>query len=157
MLLLLGSLIFTKLDKKFLFWNSLYVSVEPCILPVVCEIFLLENFLSVIDLKALLHWPSWFERSHEKTCNESEDGQDNRKNFKAFLVFMRFSNYPPYDFFIESIGEFGRVLVNKRPSIEKGLMKAIDDFMSISFDLLNNVKVWHQNKWFLNSKSYLFD
>jgi hypothetical protein len=59
---------------------------------------------------------------------------------------MRFSNYSAYDFFIESICEFGRVFVNKCPSIDKGLIKAIDDFISISFDLLNNEKVRHQNK-----------
>ena len=69
LLLLYYCLGFTKLKENLLFWDSFYVSIEPCVLPVVCEIFFLENFFSVIYFKALLPWTCWFERSHEQTRN----------------------------------------------------------------------------------------
>jgi hypothetical protein len=70
---------------------------------------------------------------------------------------MSFAYDSANDFFIESISKFGRIFVNECPSIDEGLIKTVNDFVGIAFDLLNNVKVRHGQKIILNSKSYLLD
>lgn len=61
-------------------------------------------------------------------------------------MFIGFSYDSTDDFFIESICEFGGILVNECPSIDESSMETVDDFVGIAFDLLNDVKVRHGEK-----------
>lgn len=54
LLLLWTDLILAEFNKYFLFWHCLDVSIESCVLPVIRQIVFLENFFSVVYLKALL-------------------------------------------------------------------------------------------------------
>lgn len=140
---------FAELNEYFLFGNRLDVPIESCVLPVVGEILLLEDLFGVIDLKTLLSWSCRFERSHEQACDKCENGQTDAEDFEAFFMFMSFFDDPAYDLFVESIGEFGRILVDESPSIGSRWLKTFKDFASISLDLFKDVKVRH---WWLIGK-----